>query len=188
MNVVEKFLTFFSPFVPPSWPCLFLMYFYPMSVSCFLNPGLSTKEQEMEIQTQSCLPERTVLVGREAAYHWIAQLWLSPAVAFISGELTVGSVQCESRIYLAYCVTLVRGWQCIPSTNKTQMMSLISFLPHHPILKIVIFKCICHLDIFLGRQLPVTLKLSVTFQRSFLIALKKRHKSIILQNGGRKKT
>lgn len=53
------------------------------------------------------------------------------------------------------------------------MTSLITFLPHHPVLKVVIFKCFCHLDIFLGRQLSIALKVSVTFQRSFLIALKK---------------
>jgi len=44
MNVVEEFPKLFSPFVPPSWPWLFQMYFCPTSVSCFLNPGLSMTE------------------------------------------------------------------------------------------------------------------------------------------------
>lgn len=119
MNVAEKFLKFFPPFIPPSWPCVLLMYFYPVSVSCFLNPGLSMKGEEMEIQTQTCLPEREILMGSETVYQWIAGLWLSPAVAFISGGLTVGSVQCESRIYLTCSLLLLRCWQCLPSTNKT---------------------------------------------------------------------
>lgn len=55
--------------------------------------------------------------GSQSVYQWLTQLFLSAAVAFISGELTAGSVQCESRIYLAYSVT--RCWQCLPSTNKT---------------------------------------------------------------------
>lgn len=35
------YIYFFSPFVLPSWPCLFQMYFCLTSVSYFLNPGLS---------------------------------------------------------------------------------------------------------------------------------------------------
>lgn len=68
------------------------------------------------------------------------------------------------------------------------MTSLISFLPSHPMLKIVILKCICLLDIF-SVEAMVNNPASISYIPKIISYVpKKSCKSIVLQNGRKKKT